>query len=419
MVDSKEVNAFAVPGGYVYVNRGLIERATNMDELAGVLGHEIGHVVLRHSVKQMQQAQGANVGLTLACVLTRVCQNQAAGAAIQIGGSALFAKFSRDDEAQADRVGVKYVTRAGIDPHGMPQMFQTLLDERKSQAGGGRRMVRHPPAGGGSPRRHAGRDRPDQPIGAAHPDHEYARVPGVSGPADVLAGSHLTRPALTRPARAVARPHLFHRRIQRFRMHRHFLGSASFFVLAAAAGLPPHTAAAQFAPSPASRPVSFGIQGGLTVPTGDLGDVTKTGWNVGGYVQYRQPEQVFGLRGEVLYNRSDFTDQFLLDEGGSVGSTGHYGFLSFGGDGVLEVSPQGSGVGWYLLAGPAMYRVEPSYSEQGITVSSNFTKLGFNAGGGLRFHMGGASLFVEGRYHTVSNGSTHFQFFPVSVGLSW
>lgn len=72
IVDSKEVNAFAVPGGFVYVNRGLIERAQKMDQLAGVLGHEIGHVVRRHSIKQMQQQQGANIGVTLACVLTSV-----------------------------------------------------------------------------------------------------------------------------------------------------------------------------------------------------------------------------------------------------------------------------------------------------------------------------------------------------------
>src|ERR1700716_2816800 len=61
IVDSKEVNAFAVPGGFVYVNRGLIERTQRMDQLAGVLGHEIGHVVRRHSIKQMQQQQGANI----------------------------------------------------------------------------------------------------------------------------------------------------------------------------------------------------------------------------------------------------------------------------------------------------------------------------------------------------------------------
>ena len=92
VVDSKEVNAFAVPGGYVYVNRGLIERTQRMDQLAGVLGHEIGHVVRRHSIKQMQQQQGANIGVTLACVLTSVCNSQAGQAAIQVGGTALFAQ---------------------------------------------------------------------------------------------------------------------------------------------------------------------------------------------------------------------------------------------------------------------------------------------------------------------------------------
>jgi predicted Zn-dependent protease len=131
VVNSQEVNAFAVPGGYVYVNRGLIERAQKMDQLAGVLGHEIGHVVRRHSVKQMEQAQGANIGVTLACVLTQVCNNQATGALINVGGTALFAKFSRDDEAQADEEGVKNVVRAGIDPRGIPEMFQILLNERE------------------------------------------------------------------------------------------------------------------------------------------------------------------------------------------------------------------------------------------------------------------------------------------------
>jgi beta-barrel assembly-enhancing protease len=125
------VNAFAVPGGYIYVNRGLIERAQRLDQLAGVLGHEIAHVTQRHSVQQMEKAQGANVGVTLACVLTSVCNNQAAAAAINIGGNAVFAKFSRDDEAEADAEGVKNVVRAGIDPRGIPDMFRILLDERQ------------------------------------------------------------------------------------------------------------------------------------------------------------------------------------------------------------------------------------------------------------------------------------------------
>ena len=131
VVNSPEVNAFAVPGGYVYVNRGLVERAQKMDQLAGVLGHEIGHVIRRHSVKQMEQQQGANIGVTLACVLTQVCTNQATGALINVGGAALFAKFSRDDEAQADEEGVKNVVRAGIDPRGIPEMFQILVNERE------------------------------------------------------------------------------------------------------------------------------------------------------------------------------------------------------------------------------------------------------------------------------------------------
>jgi predicted Zn-dependent protease len=136
IVDSKEVNAFAVPGGFVYVNRGLIERADKMDEVAGVLGHEIGHVLRRHTIKQMQKGQAANVGITLACVLTGVCGNQAASAAIQVGGGALFARFSRSDEAEADQEGFDNVVRAGISPEGMVSMFQKLLEERKTRPAG-------------------------------------------------------------------------------------------------------------------------------------------------------------------------------------------------------------------------------------------------------------------------------------------
>src|SRR5688572_13385198 len=130
VVNAPEVNAFAVPGGYVYINRGLIERTQRLDQLAGVLGHEIAHITRRHSVQQMEKQQGANVGVTLACVLTSVCNNQAAAAAIDLGGGALFAKFSRDDEADADTEGVKNVVRAGVDPRGIPDMFRILLNER-------------------------------------------------------------------------------------------------------------------------------------------------------------------------------------------------------------------------------------------------------------------------------------------------
>src|SRR6185437_7509244 len=135
VVDTKEVNAFAVPGGYIYVNRGLIEQADKMDQLAGVLGHEIGHVLNRHTVKLMEKENAANVGVQLGCILTNVCTNAAAGAAINVAGSAVFAKFSRQDEKEADESGVQSVTRAGIDPRGIPEMFQKLLDEESSSPG--------------------------------------------------------------------------------------------------------------------------------------------------------------------------------------------------------------------------------------------------------------------------------------------
>lgn len=132
VVDSREVNAFALPGGWIYVNRGLIERAENMSEVAGVVGHEIGHVIKRHSVEQMKQSRGVGLGAVLLCTLTKACNSGAGETAVNLAGSALFAKFSRTDEAEADAEGVKETIKAGIDPHGLPNMFRILLEERKN-----------------------------------------------------------------------------------------------------------------------------------------------------------------------------------------------------------------------------------------------------------------------------------------------
>lgn len=135
VVDSKEVNAFALPGGWVYVNRGLIERATDMSQLAGAMAHEIGHVTRRHSVQQLQQVQQANVGVALLCTLTKVCESGASQAAINVGGTALFAKFSRTDESEADAEAVSTTVKAGISPRGIPTLFRTLLNERQANPG--------------------------------------------------------------------------------------------------------------------------------------------------------------------------------------------------------------------------------------------------------------------------------------------
>lgn len=131
VVNSHEVNAFAVPGGFIYINRGLIERATRLDHLAGVLGHEIAHVTERHSVEQMKKSTGANVGVTLLCTLTSVCDNAVSQAVINVGASALFAKYSRGAEIEADSLAVVNVVQAGISPLGIPEFFQVLITERQ------------------------------------------------------------------------------------------------------------------------------------------------------------------------------------------------------------------------------------------------------------------------------------------------
>ncbi len=136
LINWSDVNAFALPGGWVYVTRGLVERADSMEMLAGVLGHEISHVTRRHSVKQAEKAQKANVGLSIVCVLTGACENVLTQIGIEVTGQAVFAKYSRDDEKEADEDGVRLVIRAGISPLGIPRMLQRLLDERKTQPGG-------------------------------------------------------------------------------------------------------------------------------------------------------------------------------------------------------------------------------------------------------------------------------------------
>ncbi|MGE0355178.1 MAG: M48 family metalloprotease, partial [Gemmatimonadales bacterium] len=102
IVNSDQVNAFAVPGGHIYVFRGLIERTTHYDELAGVIAHEIGHVDLRHSAEQMGQANAANTGVGLVYAILGRQPGAGEQVALNVAAGAVFAKFSRDDEREAD-----------------------------------------------------------------------------------------------------------------------------------------------------------------------------------------------------------------------------------------------------------------------------------------------------------------------------
>ncbi|MCD6353869.1 MAG: M48 family metalloprotease [Proteobacteria bacterium] len=115
IIDSPDFNAFAVPGGFVYVYRGLLERMNSVDDLASVLGHEIGHVAARHSAAQISKNQLMNIGLIGLSVATKgAVQNY--GQFINIGAALAFNKFSRDDEREADYFGMKYMTLAGYNP---------------------------------------------------------------------------------------------------------------------------------------------------------------------------------------------------------------------------------------------------------------------------------------------------------------
>jgi beta-barrel assembly-enhancing protease len=133
VVNSSEVNAFALPGGFIYVNRGAIEQADRLDELAGIMGHEVGHVVRRHSVHQLEKAQQRALGLIMFCTLTHGCRTISSQLAIRFGANALAAHYSREDEAQADSEGVVNTMRAGIDPEGLPSFFQKLLEKQKQE----------------------------------------------------------------------------------------------------------------------------------------------------------------------------------------------------------------------------------------------------------------------------------------------
>ncbi|MBI4544003.1 MAG: M48 family metalloprotease [Gemmatimonadetes bacterium] len=133
VVNIDAVNAFALPGGFVYLNRGLIERTDNLAELAGVVAHEVAHVEERHGAEQLERVQRANLGLTLAYVLLGRAPSGVERAAIEVGGAAVFARYGRDAEREADALAVKLLPRAGIDPNGLITFFRELLAERERQ----------------------------------------------------------------------------------------------------------------------------------------------------------------------------------------------------------------------------------------------------------------------------------------------
>lgn len=134
VVDDPVVNAFAIPGGFIYVTRGLLGHLTSEAELAAVIGHEIGHVTARHSVEQMSRQQLAQIGLLGVAIASPEFGKYADLA--QTGLGLAFLKYGRDDERQADDLGLRYLVRHGYDPREMPPVFATLQRVSQQQGGG-------------------------------------------------------------------------------------------------------------------------------------------------------------------------------------------------------------------------------------------------------------------------------------------
>jgi beta-barrel assembly-enhancing protease len=136
VVDYREINAFALPGGPIWIHRGVLQAATTEAQVAGVLAHEIAHVAQRHAADHLTKAMIANWGLS---VLGAVLGNTGGAGSAQMAAGLLangvFLKFSRDDEREADEVGLQIVRRAGWDARGMVELFETLRKEQRRDPG--------------------------------------------------------------------------------------------------------------------------------------------------------------------------------------------------------------------------------------------------------------------------------------------
>lgn len=169
VLDSPEINAFALPGGYIYITRGLMAYLNSEAELAAVLGHEIGHVTARHGVRQQSAAQVANIGYTIGAILVPQLRGGPSQDLLNMMGGALLSGYGREHELESDGLGAEYLARAGYDPKAMLDVIRVLKNQASFAESEAKRQ-------GKEPRVYHG-------VFASHPDND-TRLQSVVGAAN-------------------------------------------------------------------------------------------------------------------------------------------------------------------------------------------------------------------------------------------
>lgn len=178
VLDTPDINAFALPGGYVYITRGILAYLNSEAELAAVLGHEIGHVTARHGVRQQSAAQAANIGLTIASIFVPEINTMGGSNLANLVGGALLSGYGRDHELEADRLGAEYLARTAYDPQAIITVIGVLKNQELQDA----QLAKQE---GREPRRYHG-------VFASHPDND-TRLKQAVAESDKLASTvHFT-----------------------------------------------------------------------------------------------------------------------------------------------------------------------------------------------------------------------------------
>jgi predicted Zn-dependent protease len=175
VLDSPEINAFALPGGYIYITRGIMAYLNSEAELAAVLGHEVGHVTARHGVRQQSAAQATGLGISLASIFVPGLSTQAGSDIANLLSGALLSGYGRDHELEADRLGAQYLARTAYDPQAMIRVVGVLKNQELFDAELAKQEGREP-------RRYHG-------TFATHPDND-TRFRQVVGEASNLKVDH-------------------------------------------------------------------------------------------------------------------------------------------------------------------------------------------------------------------------------------